>query len=265
MNRIEFMTELAALLQDVPEEERRDAMQFYNDYFDDAGVDKEGEVLSELESPAKVAEKIKADLLGQQGGGEFTENGYQERSVNLAKKVPAAREGQAAGQDPGNKGYSYREDESSAGYAYEGSAQGNTAYSYDKNPEEKKPWSSNVLKILLIIGIVLVGGPIVIPCAIAIIAVAVSCVVGLLCFFFAIVIGFAAIAIIGVVLVCAGLIALIPEIAVGLALIGTGLILGVIGTVGTLAGVKLCIVMIPGIIRGIVWLCRKPFQRKAVA
>ena len=42
MNRIEFMTELAALLQDVPEEERRDAMQFYNDYFDDAGEDKEG-------------------------------------------------------------------------------------------------------------------------------------------------------------------------------------------------------------------------------
>lgn len=257
MNRIEFMTELAALLQDVPEEERRDAMQFYNDYFDDAGVDKESEVISELESPAKVAGKIKADLLGQQGGGEFTENGYQERSVNLAKEVPAAREGQAAGQDPGNKGYSYREDE--------GSAQGNTAYSYDKNPEEKKPWSSNVLKILLIIGIVLVGAPIVIPCAFAIIAVAVSCVVGLFCFFFAIVIGFAAIAIIGVVLVCAGLIALIPEIAVGLALIGTGLILGVIGTVGTLAGVKLCIVMIPGIIRGIVWLCRKPFQRKAVA
>ena len=95
--------------------------------------------------------------------------------------------------------------------------------------------------------------------------VAVSCIVGLFCFFFAIVIGFAAIAIIGVVLVCTGLIALIPEIAVGLALIGTGLILGVIGTVGTLAGVKLCIVMIPGIIRGIVWLCRKPFQRKAVA
>ena len=148
---------------------------------------------------------------------------------------------------------------------YEGSAQGNTAYSYDKNPEEKKPWSSNVLKILLIIGIVLVGAPIVIPCALAIIVVAVSCIVGLFCFFFAIVIGFAAIAIIGVVLVCAGLIALIPEIAVGLALIGTGLILGVIGTVGTLAGVKLCIVMIPGIIRGIVWLCRKPFQRKAVA
>ena len=35
MNRIGFMTQLAALLQDVPVEERREAMQYYNDYFDD--------------------------------------------------------------------------------------------------------------------------------------------------------------------------------------------------------------------------------------
>ena len=115
------------------------------------------------------------------------------------------------------------------------------------------------------IGIILVGAPIIIPCALAIAAVVVACVVALFCFFFAIVIGFAAIAIVGVVLICAGLIALIPEIAVGLALIGTGLILGVIGTVGTLAGVKLCIVVIPGICRGIIWICRKPFHRRAVA
>ena len=31
MNRIGFMTQLAALLQDVPVEERREAMQYYND------------------------------------------------------------------------------------------------------------------------------------------------------------------------------------------------------------------------------------------
>lgn len=220
MNRIEFMNELDALLRDIPEEERRDAIQFYNDYFDDAGKDKEGEVISELDSPAKVAERIKADLLGQHGG-EFTETGYQE-SGSSRREVPAAR-------------------------------------------EEKKPWTSNVLKILLIIGIILVGAPVVIPCVIAVIAVAAACIVALFCFFIALVIGFAALAIVGAVLVIAGFVAIIPEIAVGLALIGTGLILGVIGTVGTLAGVKLCIVMIPGICRGIVWLCRKPFHRKAVA
>ena len=48
MNRIEFMTELAALLQNLPEEERNDAMQYYNNYFDDAGEDKEQEVIAEL-------------------------------------------------------------------------------------------------------------------------------------------------------------------------------------------------------------------------
>ena len=46
MNRIEFMTELAALLQDVPVEERREAMQYYNDYFDDAGEENEEQVIS---------------------------------------------------------------------------------------------------------------------------------------------------------------------------------------------------------------------------
>ena len=39
MNRIGFMTQLAALLQDVPVEERREAMQYYNDYFDDDDSD----------------------------------------------------------------------------------------------------------------------------------------------------------------------------------------------------------------------------------
>ena len=64
MNRIEFMTELASLLQDIPVEERKDAMQYYNDYFDDAGEEQEQQVIEELESPAKVAEKIKADMAG---------------------------------------------------------------------------------------------------------------------------------------------------------------------------------------------------------
>ena len=37
MNRIEYMTKLASLLQDIPEVERKDAMKYYNDYFDEAG------------------------------------------------------------------------------------------------------------------------------------------------------------------------------------------------------------------------------------
>ena len=62
MNRIEFMTELAALLQDISAEERVEAMQYYNDYFDDAGKENEGKIIEELESPAKVAAEVKAGL-----------------------------------------------------------------------------------------------------------------------------------------------------------------------------------------------------------
>lgn len=177
MNRIEFMTELAALLQDVPEEERRDAMQFYNDYFDDAGEDKESEVISELESPKKVAEKIKADLLGQQAEREYTETGCRDgstdgRSMPVKKAMASggcdyesSDNGQssfrgACGTDSGN--YGYQE------YRYDGEIQ-------DK--EEQKPWSSNILKVILIIAIILVGAPIIIPCALAIVLVAVACIV----------------------------------------------------------------------------------------
>ena len=35
MNRVEYMTRLASMLQDIPVEERQEAMKYYNDYFDE--------------------------------------------------------------------------------------------------------------------------------------------------------------------------------------------------------------------------------------
>ena len=65
MNRVEFMETLSRLLQDIPEEDRIDALKYYNDYFDDAGSENEQNVIEELESPEKVAMKIKADREAQ--------------------------------------------------------------------------------------------------------------------------------------------------------------------------------------------------------
>lgn len=62
MNRIDFMTGLNNLLADIPQAEREAAIQYYNDYFDDAGMENEEKVIRELENPGKVAEKIKEDL-----------------------------------------------------------------------------------------------------------------------------------------------------------------------------------------------------------
>lgn len=230
MNRVEFMTELEALLKDVPEEERREAVAYYNDYFDDAGADKEREVIAELESPKKVADKIKADIPG-----------YAEKK-------------EADYADYGQSNVQYQ----AAEYEYTDSGR-------DGREQEKKPWTNNTLKVVLIIAILVVGLPIVFPIAAGIASAIVACVAALFVFFLALVIGFAALAIVGLVLVIGGLMALIPEIAVGLALLGTGLIIGVIGVIGTVASVRLCIIVFPGIVRGIVWILRKPFHREAVS
>ena len=62
MNRQEFMRQLKTLLLYVPTQEREEALQYYNDYFDDAGPENEYEVIAALGSPAKVAENIKRDI-----------------------------------------------------------------------------------------------------------------------------------------------------------------------------------------------------------
>ena len=45
MNRTDFMNQLESLLQSISSTEREEAMQDYNDYFDDAGAENEHEVI----------------------------------------------------------------------------------------------------------------------------------------------------------------------------------------------------------------------------
>ena len=70
MSREEFMKRLENLLNDVSEEEKQEALEYYRGYFEDAGEENEERVLKELESPEKVAQTIKADL----GMGKDREN-----------------------------------------------------------------------------------------------------------------------------------------------------------------------------------------------
>ena len=93
MNRIEFMTELEKLLKEIPEEERKEAMQYYEDYFADAGLENEQHVISELESPKKVAQTIKAGLRGRgEESSEYRETGYtdtrfEEKKTNQKQMI----------------------------------------------------------------------------------------------------------------------------------------------------------------------------------
>ena len=59
MTKQEFLEKLAALLQDIPAEEREAALEFYRGYFDDAGEGREAEVIRELESPERSPSRSK--------------------------------------------------------------------------------------------------------------------------------------------------------------------------------------------------------------
>lgn len=80
MTREEFLRRLAELLRDVTDEERAEAIRFYEEYLDDAGPQQEAQVLAELGSPEKVAAIIRANVPGSR-----------------VQQETAAQEAQAAG------------------------------------------------------------------------------------------------------------------------------------------------------------------------
>ncbi len=77
MNRAEFMEKLRIYLGSLPENEREEAIEFYEGYFDDAGEENEQDVIKALVSPEKVAQTIIEGYCDEHGEkGEFTENGF---------------------------------------------------------------------------------------------------------------------------------------------------------------------------------------------
>ncbi len=89
MNRTEYMSRLEELLADISAEDRRDALQYYEDYFDEAGPWNESKVISELGTPETVAQGIKDGLFTEDSPreGQFTEYGYddpQEKRIRYA-------------------------------------------------------------------------------------------------------------------------------------------------------------------------------------
>ena len=84
MTRQEYMQQLAALLAAMPEAERRDARDYYEEYFDAAGPEKEAQTIQELGSPQNVAEKI-WEGTGAQFGTPMPDNSMPEQGSRRRK------------------------------------------------------------------------------------------------------------------------------------------------------------------------------------
>ena len=88
MSRVEFMNQLKNLLWDIPEGEREEALNYYEDYFDDAGADNEAQVIASLGTPEKVAAIIKEGLNEEANEqGEYSETGYTNYGQNSKDEV----------------------------------------------------------------------------------------------------------------------------------------------------------------------------------
>ncbi len=163
MNKEEFMRELEYLLQDIPEEDKKDAIAYYQDYLEEAGEENEAEVIREFGSPERVAAIIRADLKGNlDQGGEFTESGYQDErfrdpryQVIQRKDLPETLNGEewqrASGQDfdGGNKaGASCQRDKEGASGARKGGFL------------SKGSMGSMIVKVILIIALFCVVSPV---------------------------------------------------------------------------------------------------------
>lgn len=134
MDRAEFMRRLTASLSDVPPTEREEAIQYYNDYFDDAGEGNEQSVIASLGSPEELAKFIKAGLSDGGSAGEFTESGFrsfeeQRKNEVMRTQGPGGTQDGASGKERQFSGqqYTYGGPKNQSG-AYGGPGSQSSAY-----------------------------------------------------------------------------------------------------------------------------------------
>jgi hypothetical protein len=235
MNRIEFMKQLERLLWDIPEQECRDAIDFYNAYFDDAGPENEAQVIRELGSPGKVAAIIKADLKGASGSetyGEYTEAGYQDDRFTGGSQVPdrtnVVRNREGAGQE--RRGY-----------------------------QGRHPRTGGNLALVIII--LILTSPVWIGLAGGILGVLGGLVFGLLGLILGVAAGALGLMVGGGAAVVTGIIRIAAHPAAGLAVSGAGFLMLAIGLLLFVAFLWGMVKLLPMVLRGVVGLCQRLFHR----
>ena len=212
-----FLEQLERLLQDIPQQERQEALQYYRDYFDDAGPENEQAVMEALGNPARVAESIRRDLSG--GEGEL----FEDRKVSPDREM----------------------------IKYEGSGQAGDG----KNGERKSGSRLSAGVIVLIVVLAVFAGPVLVMLSVCLIMFLVSLLIGIAAFWFGIaaMLGGAAIGLLAaaIVLAVTGSAAIPLHPMAGTGVLGVGLLLAGVGILFLVLLVLYCGVVTPAVFRGI--------------
>lgn len=275
MSRWEFMRQLEQLLSDISPNEREEALQYYNDYFNDAGMENEQEVIKALGSPEQVAKIVKDGLSDGSGQGEFTENGFlnSEAKSNELIKRQAADGASGIGTDSRSssafadkEGFAYG-GASESGYAQNTGDFGQGFGTSEKRdtgsgPAEKEKKDLPVWAIVLIVIACIFCSPVLLGLACSVLGV----IIGVFAAVFGVIfgVGLAAVIlfIVAVCLVAAGLGVIIPHPFSGIGLLGGGFICAALGILFMLLTVLLVTKVVPAIFQGIAAIYNSIFRKK---
>ena len=284
MNREEFMRRLTELLSDVPPMEREEAIQYYNDYFDDAGAENESGVIASLGTPEDLARTIKAGLSDGGNGGEFTESGFSGYTQVHKDEVMRTDEAASRTHDTGSNGsngtqsnnsyyenayyqrtdgkgiYGGREDARKQSNPYEQTGSGSGHASGAQQASPQKQGMSGGMVVLIVILAVLTS-PIWLGLLGGLFGVVVGIVGALFGLFFAFLAVGIVLIVVAVALLIAGFAMLFTVPLGGLCVIGTSLILFALGLVFIWLMVFMVGLAIPAVVKGISALGRKLFHR----
>lgn len=270
MSRAEFMRRLAELLADVSPAEREEAIQYYNDYFDDAGTENEQSVIASLGTPEELAKTIKAGLFDGGNTGEFTEkgfSGYEQRQSNEILNPNQLNGGNEQAQN--TQGAQFTQNDQFGQQQYNGQQstqqqwQANNAYTEQPQSgkkQEKQPMSGGTIALIVLLCIL--ASPFLLGIGVG----ALGTIIGILGALFGIVVGFGAagvaLIIAGVCLFVYGIVLLFGAPLGGLCVIGAAMVCIAIGLVFFWLVVLICAALIPAVIKGIVKIFQSIFPNR---
>lgn len=243
MNRKEFMSRLEGLLWNVSPGEREEALQYYDDYFDDAGEENEQAVIETLGAPEKIAETIRRELQGEENARRVS--GSNREVIPWGEAEPEkteAGDGRYGGREAGERGYGGRGFGEPAG---DGSV-------HEPPRKKAKGMSGGVIVLLVVLALLAL------PIGLPVILGALGTLFGMLAAWFAMIFSFgvAAAALLGVLLllIILGGMCVMLNPFVGLALWGCGLICGGLGLLLLMLTVAMAGIATPAMFRGIAWI-----------
>lgn len=241
MSRWEFMRRLEELLSDISPNEREEALQYYNDYFNDAGRENEASVIEALGSPEQVAAIVKEGLGDGVSQGEFTEHGFQSAGSEETKnEVINNTDSRTEDAHQTEGGYDKAREKSGAG-----------------KKKEMPAWA-----IVLIVIACFIGSPVILGAAGGLAGILFGIVVAVLALVFGLGLTALILFVVAVSLFVAGIGALIYSPIDAIGLIGGAFICGAIGILAMLATVWITGRGLPAICRGIGYCFNRIFGKK---